>query len=499
MHYDDFTQYPDLASEKVGGVALIANDEFFAEKENLLKASEPIFIVDKYTDRGKWMDGWESRRSREPGYDWCIIQLGIPGVIHGVDIWTAHFTGNYPEHASLEACHVEGNPDIDTLLAMDTHWEPILAKETLQGGSHNPFAIANMEHWTHVRLNIFPDGGVARLKVYGEAAPDFSQFPKDEPIELSSIRHGGQVLLCNDMFFSPKENLILPTKAAHMGEGWETRRRRAPGNDWVILQLATPGTLSSIEVDTAHFKGNFPDACSIDACLIEDEIPLHFVTSRSLNWTEVLAPQRLEADHVHCFEDLQAPHQTFSHIRLNIFPDGGISRLRIWGHPDHVERLNQMPRSTFVSTLTRCCGSHRWVQNMWSAAPFTDKIDVLTTAERIADTLTEEDWLEAFDHHPQIGDLESLKTRFADTASVAAEEQAGSLNAHEDTLIALAQQNQVYLQKFGFIFIVCATGKSAEEMLALLQARLSNDRDTELRIAAGEQRKITQLRLEHLL
>ena len=350
-----------------------------------------------------------------------------------------------------------------------------------------------------MRLNIFPDGGVARLKVYGEAAPNFSQFPKDQPIELSSIRNGGQVLLCNDMFFSPKENLILPTQAAHMGEGWETRRRRDPGHDWVILQLATPGTLSSIEIDTAHFKGNFPDACSIDGCLIEDEVPLHFVTSRSLNWTEILAPQKMHAHHIHRFEDLQAPHQTFSHIRLNVFPDGGISRLRIWGYPDHVERLNQMPRSTFETTLTRCCGSNTWVKNMWAATPFTDKADVLTTAERIADTLTEEDWLDAFDHHPQIGDLESLKTRFADTAGIAEKEQAGSLDAHEDTLIALAQQNQVYLQKFGFIFIVCATGKSADEMLGLLQARLSNDRDTELRIAAGEQRKITLLRLDDLL
>ena len=499
MQHEHFTDYPDLASEKVGGVALIANDEFFAEKENLLKASEPIFIADKYTDRGKWMDGWESRRSREPGYDWCIIKLGIPGIIHGVDVWTAHFTGNYPEHASLEACYVEGDPDIDSLLAMETQWEPVLGKMTLEGGSHNLFEIAASQRYTHVRLNIFPDGGVARLKVYGEAAPDFNSFPRGEAIELSSIRYGGQVLLCNDMFFSPKENLILPTKAAHMGEGWETKRRREPGNDWVILQLATPGTIERIEGDTAHFKGNFPDACSIDACLIEDEVPLHFVTSRSLNWTPLLTPQKLQADHVHLFESLEVTGQTFSHIRLNIFPDGGISRLRIWGQPDHVERLNQMPTEVLKETFTRCCGSSTWVKGMVSAAPFQDKADLLTTAERIADTLNEADWLEAFQHHPRIGDLESLKTKYAATADLASEEQAGSVNADEETLTALAQQNEVYLQKFGFIFIVCATGKSAAEMLSLLQARLSNDRDTELRTAAGEQRRITQLRLESLL
>lgn len=494
----DFTHLPDLAAEKAGGLTLLANDEFFAPKENLLKASEPIFIPDKYTEFGKWMDGWESRRSRKPGYDWCVLKLGIPGVIQGVDVWTAHFKGNYPEHCSIEACELDGNPDMDSLLA--ARWQEILPKQRLQGDSHNLFAIASGQRWTHLRLNIFPDGGVARFRVYGEAAPDWSELAPDSVIELSSLANGGQVMVCNDMFFSPKENLILPTKAAHMGEGWETRRRREPGHDWLILRLGAVGQIQHIEVDTAHFKGNYPDACSIDGCLIQEEVPVDFLTSRSLEWTPVLPPQKLEADTVHHFEEqVLNKGQLFSHLRLNIFPDGGISRLRVWGTPSRFARFNQQPLPAVRAELERCCGSSEWVEQMLQFYPFQSPEQLLSLAEQVADQLAEDDWLEAFHHHPQIGDLDALKAKFAATADLAGNEQAGSVNASEATLEALAKGNQAYLEKFGFIFIVCATGKTADEMLALLQERLPHDRDTELRIAAGEQRKITRLRLEKLL
>ncbi|PKL75851.1 MAG: allantoicase, partial [Candidatus Melainabacteria bacterium HGW-Melainabacteria-1] len=249
-----FTDLPDLAAAKVGGLALVANDEFFAAKENLLSADTPVFITDKYTDRGKWMDGWESRRSRKPGYDWCIIQLGIPGQIKGFDVYTAFFRGNYPEHCSIEVCEADGNPDVDTLLSPETKWVEIVPTSRLIGDDHNYFAVSSSQRWTHVRLNIYPDGGVARFRVHGTALPDFSSLDEGQTIELSGIANGGQVLLCNDNFFSPKENLILPGKAANMGEGWETRRRREPGHDWVILKLGAAGQIRQIEIDTAHFK-----------------------------------------------------------------------------------------------------------------------------------------------------------------------------------------------------------------------------------------------------
>lgn len=494
-----FTDLTDLAAEKVGGLTLLANDEFFAAKENLLKASTPVFIAEKFTDLGKWMDGWETRRNRKPGYDWCIIQLGIPGIIAGVDVWTAHFKGNYPEHCSIEACEVSGTVDLDTLLAAD--WQEILSKKNLQGDFHNLFDISSQRRWTHLRLNIFPDGGVARFRVYGSAVPDWSTLERDQPIELSSLNNGGRVLLTNDNFFSPKENLILPTQAANMGEGWETRRRREPGYDWVMLQLGVTGKIQHIEVDTAHFKGNFPDACSIDACRIPGEVPDDFLASRSITWTEILPAAKLEAHKVHRFgpEHLQGLDGLYSHIRLNIYPDGGISRLRIWGTPSYFARFNSQTLPALRADLERCCGATEWVEQMLAYAPFESPEQVYALAEQVADELKEADWLEAFEHHPRIGDLAGLTEKYGSTADLASKEQAGSDNASDDTLQALATANQSYYDKFGFIFIVCATGKSAEQMLALLQERLPHDRDTELRIAAGEQRKITQIRLEQML
>ncbi len=495
-----FTEYPDLAAAKVGGVALVANDEFFAGKENLLRSETPVFITDKYTDRGKWMDGWETRRSRQPGYDWCIIQLGIPGRIHGFDVYNAWFRGNYPEHCSIEVCELDGNPDMDTLLSSSVRWVELVPKSRLVGDDHNYFGIDSSQRWTHVRLNIYPDGGVARFRVHGTAMPDFASQPEDQLIELSGIANGGRVLMCNDSFFSPKENLILPGRAANMGEGWETRRRRDPGHDWVIMRLGAAGQIRAIEIDTAHFKGNFVDACSIEGCLLPEEVPLDFLTSRSLAWAPVLPTVKLQADSIHRFEaELQSGDQHFTHLRLNIYPDGGISRLRIFGVPSRFERFNNRSLPAVRADLERCCGSSEWLEQMLNFYPFASSQQVLLISEQIADQLNEEDWLEAFQHHPQIGDLDSLRQKFASTADLAAGEQSGSVGASEQTLSELADYNARYREKFGFIFIVCATGKTADEMLTLLKQRIDNDAETELRIAAGEQRKITRLRLEKLV
>ncbi|HEX4640954.1 MAG TPA: allantoicase, partial [Chthoniobacterales bacterium] len=254
----------DLAAERVGGKALFANDEFFAEKENLLKSGRGIFIADKYTDRGKWMDGWETRRRRTPGHDWCVVQLGLRGVIKQVDIDTNHFLGNHPPFASLDAvCLANGLPDeIESLAGT-----PILNKSPLNPGSQNLFAIASEQTWTHVRLNIFPDGGVARFRVYGIVVPDWSRVKPGELVDLAAVENGGVPLACSDMFFSSMNNLIMPGRSENMGDGWETRRRRGPGHDWIILKLGLPGTIRKIEVDTNHFKGNYPDMCSIEGCI----------------------------------------------------------------------------------------------------------------------------------------------------------------------------------------------------------------------------------------
>jgi allantoicase len=325
------TQYVDLASERVGGETLSCSDDLFAEMENLLKPGRGIFIDDKYTERGKWMDGWESRRSygRDDGreYDWCIIRLGIRGVIRGFDIDTNYFRGNAPESVSVEACVSDAQPN------ESTKWHTILENSLVKAHSQNIFEISNSTVWTHVRLNIFPDGGVARLRVYGEADVNWKNFVAGELINLAAIKNGAKALLVSDMFFSDKNNLLMPGRGKDMGDGWETKRRRDPGPDWSIVKLAAIGSIEKIIIDTCHFKGNFPDSFMLEAVFTDDD---DFIDPlRDVNWQPVIVKTKLYAHREHCFirEIISNTSQHFSHVRLSIFPDGGISRMHIYGQP----------------------------------------------------------------------------------------------------------------------------------------------------------------------
>ena len=324
-----FTTFIDLASEKLGGKALICSDDFFAEKENLLKPGRGIFIADKYTDRGKWMDGWESRRKRTEGHDWCVIRLAASGIIHGLDIDTNFFLGNHPPFASVDGANVETedwNFNPETI-----KWEEILPRSPLQPGSQNFFEIKKQNVFTHLRLNIFPDGGIARLKVYGEIFKDWKLSNNEDQTDLAAAINGGRSILCNDMFFSHMNNLIMPGKGINMGDGWETKRNRKPGNkDWVIVRLAHKGFIEQVLIDTCHFKGNFPDSFMIEGCNItlDKEIKLD---SPEIKWDLILIQTKLQADHEHYFKEEIKENGPFTHVRLTIFPDGGISRMRLFG------------------------------------------------------------------------------------------------------------------------------------------------------------------------
>ena len=323
-----FTHLTDLAAERLGGKVLSCSDDFFAEKENLIKPGRGIFIPDKYTDRGKWMDGWESRRKRTPGHDWCIIQLATSGKIQGVDIDTNHFLGNHPPHASLEAANIPDTGKIDWEKVV---WKEILPKSPLQPGSQNFYEIADRNIYTHIKLHIYPDGGVARLKVYGEVFKDWSTVDAGELVNLAAATNGAKSVLCNDMFFSHMANLIMPGRGMNMGDGWETKRNRTPNNrDWVIVRLAHKGSIEKILVDTCHFKGNYPDSCLLEGCDIayKEESRLD---SDSIQWKTILPQSKLGADQEHFFEEEIVNKGPFTHVRLSIFPDGGISRLRLWG------------------------------------------------------------------------------------------------------------------------------------------------------------------------
>lgn len=325
----EFTQLTDLAAEKLGGKILYCTDDFFAEKENLIKQGRGIFIIDKYTDRGKWMDGWESRRKRTPGHDWAVVQLAASGKIMGFDIDTNFFLGNHPPQASVEAAIV---PDASGITDWDNavvNWKEILPVSDLDAGSQNFFECSGEEIFTHIRLHIYPDGGVARLRVYGEVFKDWEAVNAEEIIDLASALNGAKAIACNDMFFSDMSNLILPNRGTDMGDGWETKRNRTPNNrDWVIVKLATPGSIERIVVDTGHFKGNYPDSCSIEGCMSSDD---DLVLNDKQEWEPILPAQKLSADSEHEFIKEIIGKSIYTHIRLNIFPDGGISRLRIFG------------------------------------------------------------------------------------------------------------------------------------------------------------------------
>jgi allantoicase len=321
----DFARrWVDLAQPRLGAVATHATDEFFAPKERLIDPAPPVFIPGKYDENGKWMDGWESRRRRGTGHDHCTIRLGRPGVIKGVDIDTSHFTGNYPPAAGLEACRSANDPD------ETTEWTEILPATNLGGNAHHFRAIADQRIWTHVRLHIYPDGGVARLRIYGQVHRDWSREDRDELVDLGALGNGGRAIACNDRHYGSPQNLLAPGRGVNMGDGWETRRRREPGNDWAIVALGHRGRIRRIEVDTAHFKGNYPDRCSIQAADVEGGTEESLV-AQAMFWPLLMAEQKLEMDRIHGFEAEIAEIGPVTHLRFNIIPDGGVSRLRLWG------------------------------------------------------------------------------------------------------------------------------------------------------------------------
>lgn len=329
----EFTDLIDLASDRLGGAVLIANDEFFAPKDNLLKPTSPVFIEGKYTDRGKWMDGWETRRRRTPGFDWCIIRLGLAGIVRGVIVDTSYFRGNYPEHCSLEAATFSGLPTDDELTSESVNWIPLLPQMALKGDSQNPFPIAYEQRVTHLRFKIYPDGGVARLRVYGDVLPDWTDIKnRGGEVDLAAVENGGVVLSCSDMFFGHRHNLIMPGRAVNMSDGWETKRRRGPGHDWAIIKLGTTGAIRRIEVDTSHFKGNFPESCSLEATNAIG-VKAEALSGRDVTWKGVLARTILHAHTRHIFADELQDVGAVSHLRFNIFPDGGVSRLRVYCKP----------------------------------------------------------------------------------------------------------------------------------------------------------------------
>ena len=319
-----FTDLVDLAAPRLGGAVLRCNDEFFASAAHLLKAGDAVWREGEYTDRGKWMDGWETRRRRTPGHDWCIIRLGIPARIHGVVVDTSFFRGNQPERCSLEVC--DATDEAVLVEPGMVRWGELLGESHLKPDARHPLPVEHTGRATHLRFNIFPDGGVARLRVYGEPCMHPS-LVAGATADLAALANGGLVVGCSDMSFGRVQNLIFPGHSTHMGDGWETRRRRGPGSDWAIIRLAAPGAIGRIEVDTNHFKGNAPESCSLEVCHVPDRGTAPPVAEA--DWKTVLPRSPLGPDGHFTFEARERIPAT--HARLGNHPDGGIARLRLIG------------------------------------------------------------------------------------------------------------------------------------------------------------------------
>ena len=314
----------NLADPRIGSKIIFKTDDFFAAAHRILKTDIPVFKDGLFDKHGKWMDGWETRRRRSKGYDYLVLKLGKPGKILNIDIDTSHFNGNQPTHASLEGCFSRSKPN------KKTKWTRLLGKKKLGPNKNHNFKSQNKSTFNYIRLNIFPDGGVARLRLYGKIEIDKKTI-NNKNINLTSVLNGASIVGCNNEHFGRAENIIAPGKGKNMGDGWETRRSRGKNFDWLIIKFGKPGLIKKLEIDTHHFKGNYPDSCSIQTAIINKDLSNNLIVKNSKNWKFILNKSKLSAHKKHVFKKFLIKRNKENYLKINIYPDGGISRIRAFG------------------------------------------------------------------------------------------------------------------------------------------------------------------------
>ena len=314
----------NLAEPRLGSKVIFKTDDFFASANRIINSDPPIFKEGVFDKHGKWMDGWETRRKRSKGHDYLILKLGKAGRISKVDIDTSYFSGNQPTKVSIEACFSKKN-----LPSKNSKWTKILKKKSTKANSHHFFNIKNKSVFTHIKLNIYPDGGVARLRIYGSM--EIKKINKKKIINLASVLNGASVIAYNNEHFGKAENILAPGSGKNMGDGWETRRSRGKNLDWLILKCAAAGKIKKIQIDTHHFKGNYPDMCSLQATYLNGKISAKSIVNQSKKWKLLLNKVKLHAHKKHNFQNKLMKNKKVNYIKINIFPDGGISRIRVFG------------------------------------------------------------------------------------------------------------------------------------------------------------------------
>lgn len=481
----------DLAVRAVGGGVVAASDETFAEKENLVTTAAPTHAAHTFGHKGQIYDGWETARKRpsrdgDTGDDWAVVRLGVPGIVHRVVVDTAFFDGNHPTSARVETAWIEGHPSPERAAAGP--WTPLLSGP-LKGDTAHPLDAAEPRAATHVRLLIHPDGGVARLRVLGEVLPDARRW-RDIGVDLAALVHGGRVVDASDRHYSPPENLLLPGTAAHMGEGWETRRRRDDGFDWVDVGLGVAGRVHQVVVDTTHFVGNSPATIRLVAG--------GGAPDSSDTEVELLPETPLQPDTEHWFGPPEGvdPTLVVDRVRVEVRPDGGFARLRLLGRPTPegvvaagMRRFDAVPDDVATAVLLSCCAATGWAASLVAARPFGTLDALVAAATEALLELDEPAVREALDGHARIG---------GPAAGQGAREQAGVASLSPAQRSELDTANAAYEERFGHVYLVRAAGRSGEELLALLQERLEHAADDEARVVREQLAEITALRLRSL-
>ena len=506
----------DLSLEVTGSFILHATDDYFASADGLLRPGAPEWREGAYTERGKWMDGWESRRRRSPGHDFVILRLGTPGTIEGVLCDTTHFKGNAPQEVSLEALELSVAAPLEELLALPVvrsekelealsgrAWLEIVPRTPVRPDHPNVLAPERtLRRATHVRLRIHPDGGVARLRIFGSVCPDPAVFWGPGSVDLAAIENGGRIAAISDAFFGPPSNLLLPGRGTNMGDGWETKRRRTPGSDWCVVRLGRRGVVHRVEVDTYFFKGNAPIAARIESLdadeLTEAEAKDRLASARE--WETLLDTTPLEPHRRHVL--VPALERVATHLRLHILPHGGVNRLRVHGHaldtPGEaraIAALNGFGMEARETLLRSFCGSRAFVAAFSAQLPAASVRELFACAALSLGSLGEDGWLEAFAAHPALGETAVPFPGTPQSVSWSRGEQAGIATATNEVMERLRAGNAAYQQKFGFVFVAFASGRGAAGILALLEERFANDRPTEIAIASREQARITRRRI----
>lgn len=474
----------DLASDRLRGYVLASSDQAFTSHAHLLSSLEVA--------PGQ---GWRTRRRRESGHEWVIVRLGVPGVIEALELDTRYQEGHLPTHVSLEGCTAAHVAPVDSLKS----WETLLPKTALEEGALHRFLVSSEKRYSHVRLNIFPDGGVARLRVLGRPVPSWMAPGTAAPaaLDLAAVSNGGEVATWSSALSEPEaSSLLYPGSSCQQHPGWLTPRRRQAGHEWLTVRLCGPGRLASVTLDTERLESDCPAKASLEGASSQQE-------PDESEWFELLPQEPLlpNTEHTYSLEASGRPEVRW--VRLNLHPDGGMARLRLWGALSEqgivecrLRYLNSASSGELREIFRAVCHSDRWASQMALAGPFDSVSDLQKKGASAWSHCREADWREALLGHPRIGE----KAKGGDLASRWSRGEQSKASTPDEELKAELREKQLqYEERFGFLFLICATGRTTEQILSVLKSRLEQSPELELQTVAEELAKIIHLRLEKLL